>query len=506
MSDEAAQARSEIRFLLDGRVHTVSGVAPTTTLLNYLRDHLERTGTKEGCAEGGCGACTVVVGEAVGGRVRFRTVNSCIQLLPTIDGQALITVESLRAAGGDRLHPVQQAVVDAHGSQCGFCTPGVVMSLFGLYKSVADPSREHIDAALAGNLCRCTGYRPIIDAARRMYAYGRALPGDLQNVLTAPCGAGPAADEAAVVAALRAIEPSETVALRDAAGRYFAPVTVEGLAQLLQAFPDATILAGGTDVALWLTKQYRELPLIVYIGNVAALKRVVADAEAIEIGAAVTLTDAFRALIDDYPDLQEIARRFASPPIRNAGTLCGNIANGAPTGDALPVLISLGADVVLRHGEAIRSMALDDFVLGDQGKALRPGEFLQCVRVPRARAHDRVRAYKISKRYDQDISTVCAVFKLRCTGDVVDSIRICYGGLAAIPQRAQRCEQRLQGRVWSEQQVLAAIELLAEDFEPITDLRATRGYRLLVAGNLLRRFYFDTAGAGARLSVFGHVV
>ncbi|HET9045404.1 MAG TPA: xanthine dehydrogenase small subunit, partial [Casimicrobiaceae bacterium] len=340
-----------VRFALDGEIVGLDNIDPTRTVLQYLREDCGRTGSKEGCAEGDCGACTVVVGELAGNGVRFRAINSCIQFVPTLDGKELITVESLKGADG-ALHPVQRAMVDCHGSQCGFCTPGFVMSLFALYKSAEAPSREDINDALAGNLCRCTGYRPIVDAARKMYEYGRDAEATHENWMNCSFASPNETDangrEHEMVERLRSIQRRDTLALSNGARSYFAPATLAELAELREAYPDARILAGGTDVGLWVTKQLRELAAIIYTGNVAELKRIETTDAHLNIGAAVSLTDAYAAIVAEYPDLDELARRFASPPIRNAGTLGGNIANGSPIGDSMPILIALGATLVLR--------------------------------------------------------------------------------------------------------------------------------------------------------------
>ena len=327
-----------VRFALDGKIVSLGEVDPTRTVLQFLREDLGRTGTKEGCAEGDCGACTVVVGELDGNSVRFRAINSCIQFVPTLDGKELITVESLQGEDGT-LHPVQQALVDCHGSQCGFCTPGFVMSLFALYKSAQKPTRREINDALAGNLCRCTGYRPIVDAACRMYENGAAAGNRHEHWMncsfSSPTDAQPSASEREMIERLKSIERRDTLALAHGHRTYFAPTAQAELAALRAAHPDARILAGGTDVGLWVTKQLRELGTVIYVGRVAELLRIDVTDASIEIGAAVPLTDAFAAIVRHYPELTELARRFASPPIRNAGTLGGNIANASPAADSI---------------------------------------------------------------------------------------------------------------------------------------------------------------------------
>ncbi len=476
---------SGIRFILDGAVQTIADVAPTTTVLQYVREHLRRSGTKEGCAEGDCGACTVVVAELAGGGIRFRAINSCIQFVPTLDGKALFTVESLKKECGGELHPAQRAMVECHGSQCGFCTPGFVMSLYALYRTRATPEDGAIREALSGNLCRCTGYRPILAAAQRMYEYGNAARGGGQ-------GAGGVFTDRALRRQLEAIRVTREKRLEAAGCTYVAPTSVEELKCALAQQPRATILAGGTDVGLWVTKKYSELPAIVYVGNVAALQEVTRSAGFIEIGAAVSLTDAFDVLLEEYPQLAEIARRFASPPICNAGTLCGNVANGSPIGDSMPALICLGALVVLRSAQGARELPLEEFYLDYMKKDLRPGEFVAAVRVPRARAGQVLRSYKIAKRYDQDISAVCGAFAVDLAGGRVRAARVCFGGMAAIPKRAQACEQALIGAEWSAATAKRAARALARDFKPLSDMRASQEYRAQVAGNLLERLYVES--------------
>jgi xanthine dehydrogenase small subunit len=508
--DGAGREHDAIRFILDGEIKTVRDIDPNKTLLNYLREDLRKTGTKEGCAEGDCGACTVVLGELVGDRVQFRAVNSCIKFLPTVDGKELFTVESLRVPNG-RLHPVQQAMVECHSSQCGFCTPGFVMSLFALYNSEETPSRQRVNDVLAGNLCRCTGYRPIIDAAQKMYDRGSEESGDREWLHRPfiPAEQTVATDaERAMVDRLRAIERRETLAvsgpgLNGKEHRYFAPNTVADLADLVKQYPHGYILAGGTDIGLWVTKQRRDLETIIYIGNVLELKTLEVSSSHIEVGAAVTITDAHSVFDEHFPDMGELYRRFASPPIRNAATIGGNIANGSPIGDSMPGLIVLGTSIVLRCGEARREVALEDFYLAYQLKDMAPGEFVERVRVPIEPADRRFATYKISKRFDQDISAVCAAFCLEIREGRVHNARVCFGGMAAISQRALRCEAALNGQPWNESTVIEASKALDQDFTPIGDMRASAHYRGLVAGNLLMKFYLEHSGYEGATRVIG---
>jgi xanthine dehydrogenase small subunit len=497
-----------IRFVHQGEIQDVSGLPPTTTVLQWLREHAHCTGTKEGCAEGDCGACTVVVAEldAASGELHKRSVNACIQFLPTLDGRALFTVEDLPAINAGELHPCQQAMVACHGSQCGFCTPGFVMSLWQTYEQheMALP-RAALADALSGNLCRCTGYRPILDAGQAMYTAPRVL-----------------LDEAPVKAALATLntdsEPGLVYEGPDAGhpgahARFMAPTTLDELAALRQAWPQARLLAGSTDIGLWVNKQFKALGDILYLGRVDALKAITpwgAEAlmpDGLEIGAGASLEAAWSALSQHIPALREIWLRFASPPVRHVGTLGGNIANGSPIGDGAPVLLALGASVVLRCGTATREMPLSAFYLGYMRNALQAGEFIQSLRVPLPRSeHGEVfRAYKVSKRRDSDISALCAGLMLRLTPPQLESgqeaqamppviaeARLAWGGLAATACRGAATEAALLGQAWNEATLRQAQAALVHDFQPLSDLRASSDYRLKVAANLLERFWLET--------------
>jgi xanthine dehydrogenase small subunit len=498
MAANRAKAHACVRYLLDGTVRSVPDAHPTRTVLQHLREDLGRTGTKEGCAEGDCGACTVVVAELEGDRIRCRPVNACIQFLPTLDGRALFTVESLKDSRTGALHPVQRALADGHGSQCGFCTPGFVMSLFALYKNDPAPDRTAINDALAGNLCRCTGYRPIVDAARAMYRLGAAIPAAEHDFVTAPAGVrsrAAARAEATLARALKGLRRGRSLALAHPAGGFFAPRSSEELATLCERMPGARLLAGGTDVGLWVTKQHRALGDVIYLGNVADLRRIEDGPGGLDIGAAVSLADAWVALERAYPELRELLRRFASPPIRNAGTLCGNLANGSPIGDSMPPLIALGASVVLRKGAMRRELPLEALYLAYQRTALQPGEFIERVRVPRRDARLRLAAYKVSKRFDQDISAVCGAFAIALEGERIGTARVAFGGMAATPKRASACEAALAGERWDRETCERAAAALAADYTPISDQRASAAYRLAVAQNMLRKFWLESSGA-----------
>jgi len=493
-----------IRFVLNGEIVEIQNPDPSRTVLQYLREDLRKIGTKEGCAEGDCGACTVAIAEVdnSGDRLQVRAINSCIQFLPTLDGKELITVENLRRSDGS-MHPVQQAMVDCHGSQCGFCTPGFIMSLFALYKSNESPTRREIDDTLAGNLCRCTGYRPIIDAAREMYKYQAARESWLEQACNAKTVPG-SDEKKRVERLLRAAARPSMLAIDHCGHKFFSPRSVNELASLFESNPDAVILAGGTDVGLWVTKQHRELSTVIYTGNVQELLELKVTKTHIEIGAAVPLSDAMLPIIEHYPEFEELFLRFASPPIRNAGTLGGNIANGSPIGDSMPALMVVDTMLVLRSGDRKRPMALSDFYIDYQKNALEPGEFLERVLVPLRTGDTLVQSYKVSKRFDQDISAICGAYLLRCNDGRVADVRVAYGGLAAVPKRAIYCEAFLNGKEWNEDAVQSGIEALDRDFAPITDMRSSAEYRQAVCANLLRRFYMDSSGnAVPRLYDYG---
>ncbi len=468
-----------IRFVLDGEIVSLGDVRPTETLLELLRGPLRRTGAKEGCAEGDCGACTVLLGElACDDGIVWRAVNACILFAPMIDGKALRTVESL--APGDTLHPVQQALADGHGSQCGFCTPGFVMSLYGRSIGAMGTEDTPLAEVLAGNLCRCTGYGPILAA-------GEAVP------VVAP-------DDGATVNALRALRRDAPLSLQHhdpVSGmemRAVVPRSADELAAFLVERPEARIVAGATDVGLWVTKQHRILADLIFVGDVPELRTIDEDADGVTFGACVRYTEALPALRRVHPGLDALVRRIGGVQVRNAGTIGGNIANGSPIGDGPPALIAFGATLTLRRGTERRTIPLEDYFLAYGRQDRAPGEFVESVRVPRPAPGTLVRLVKLSKRFDSDISAVLGAFAICVEQGRVSAARIAFGGMAATPARARVTEAALIGRPWSEDTIEAAAATLTQDFQPLSDLRGSAGYRITVAANLLRRIWREQAG------------
>ena len=486
----------------------LGNVPPDRTLLEVLREDLGCTGTKEGCGEGDCGACTVVLGEAKGGKVHYSAVNSCIRLAHSIDGMALWTVEDLAedpliqpvgnapAVCPNAMHPAQEAMVRCHGSQCGFCTPGFVMSLFGMYQKHIAPSLTSPNASaptsslppitralaqeeLSGNLCRCTGYRPILDAAQQM----AALPPRV-------------VDEATLLQKLELLRQSITAPEADLASNlpYLAPTTLPALLAARAAHPQAQVVAGCTDVGLWVTKQHKQYDRILDVTRAAELRQVQHDAQHLTIGAAVTLTDAFAALVAQWPQLHSFASRFAGLPVRNSGTLGGNVANGSPIGDSMPLLIALRARVVLASVRGERDMPLEDLYTGYRQNVMAPDELLVRIVIPRPGVTEALRAYKISKRFDDDISAVCLVINLDIEAGTVRRASIGAGGVAATPARARLTEAALAGQQWTAETVASAAQVLQGEFTPISDMRASGDYRRTVLASLLQRFWLESQG------------
>jgi xanthine dehydrogenase small subunit len=465
-----------LRFILNGRETEVAGVSPSTTVLDWLRGPAGLTGTKEGCAEGDCGACTIAVVEPGGPAApRWRAVNACLMLLPQLDGYAVLTVEGLKGADG-ALHPVQRALVEAHATQCGFCTPGFVMAMFAFHEGGEASTDESIHDALAGNLCRCTGYRPIVDAMRKL---GPLTPRPAE----APANGG-----------------EDTFTHRRE--RFFAPRDVDRLLALREKHPKAIVVGGGTDLGLLASKERARLPALLSLARVQALRTVREVEGRLEIGGAATYTDALPALDRHFPAFAGIVRRIGSRQIRNLGTFAGNLGTASPIGDTLPCLIALGAKVQLLSRQGQRDRDIEEFIVGYRKTALRDDEVIGTIRVPFPAPGDRFFAYKVSKRFDQDISAVVGAFRLRFDGGRVAEARLAFGGMADRPKRAAAAEAALAGRPFDAAAVEEAAQALSQDFVPITDFRASAAYRLAVAANLLRRAQLQTTDSAAPSGVF----
>lgn len=460
-----------VRFLLDGAVVDLAAPDPTGTLLETLRGPLRRTGTKEGCAEGDCGACTVLVGEAAGDAVQWRAVNACILFLPMVHGKAVMTVESLSAGGA--LNPLQACMAANGSSQCGFCTPGFVMSLQGRAIGALGSELPVADV-IAGNLCRCTGYGPILEAGEHVGRLAR--------------------DDSAVAAGLAALS-GEGMASGTFDGRqWFVPRSSDELVEVLAAYPQARIVAGATDVGLWVTKGLRDLDQVVFIGDVADLKAIEETPEGLRIGAGVRYAEAHGALARLHPDLGEMVRRIGGLQVRSSATVCGNIANGSPIGDGPPALIALGAELTLRSASGRRTMPLEAYFLEYGKQDRRAGEFVESVFVPRPGANTVIHISKLSRRFDSDISAVLGAFALTVKAGMVTAARVSFGGMAATPRRAAGCEATLVGQPFSEATIAEAAEALKGDFSPLSDVRGTAAYRIEVAAALLWRLWHREQG------------
>ena len=470
--------RDKIRFYRRGRLIERSDLAPDMTLLDYLRLEERATGTKEGCAEGDCGACTVVLRRLHEGRVVYQPVNACIMLAGQADGAEVIAVEDIAAT---ELHPVQRAMVEHHGSQCGFCTPGFVMALFGLYHSKGKTDRDEVIEAISGNLCRCTGYRPIVEAGIE------ACSGKRDDKFSR--GEKEAAER------LTRIMDNDDIFIGTERRFFAAPATIESLAKLYEKHREATLVSGATDVGLWITKQLRDLPKFIWLGRVAGLDKLEDFGDELRIGATVRVQEAATALAAIDPDFGELIRRFGGWQVRNAATIGGNIANGSPIGDSPPALIALGARLELQKGKQVRTIPLEDFFIDFKKQDRASGEFVRAVLVPKLDKSEQFRCFKLSKRYDQDISAVMGAIRLRLEGGKIAGARIAFGGMAGTPKRATKTEAKLNGlAIGDETAIESALAAMTEDFKPLDDMRASSAYRLQAAEALIAKALAEIAG------------
>ncbi len=473
--------RDHIHFIFRGSRVSLAGFPAHGTLLDWLRLDARATGTKEGCAEGDCGACTVVLSRLRDGRLDHRPVNACILLLGQVDGAEILTIEDL--ADENEQHPVQQAMVRHHGAQCGFCTPGIVMSLFALHQGASEAvTRPQVETALAGNLCRCTGYRPIVDAALE------ACVGPPQDRF--------AAKAAARINALAALDDGADLFVGTQTHFFAAPASEDALAALYTEHPDALLLSGATDIGLWITKALQTPPKIIWLGRLrSAFTAIEMGEKTLSLGAGLTLADAMAPLAELHPDLKEIMRRFGSAQVRASGTIGGNLANGSPIGDLAPCLIALGAEIELRRGSELRRLPLEAFFIAYKKQDRRPGEYLRRIIIPRPAPDREFRAFKISKRFDEDISAVLGAFQLGLVGRHVIFARIAFGGMAGTPSRAPMTEMASIGIDLDDPSTWAkALAELGNDFSPIDDARASAAYRSLIARNLFLKTLMEISG------------
>lgn len=484
---------STVRFLLNNDLVTIENIDPNLTVLQYLREIQFNTGTKEGCASGDCGACTVVLAELDqdnAKQLHYKSINSCITFVGNLHSKQLITVEDLK--NGAKLHHAQQTIVDNHGSQCGFCTPGFVMSSFALHKHNQTPNRAEVLEALAGNLCRCTGYRSIIEAA-----------------ITSSIGSDEdsfAKHYQQTVSTLTELQKLPAPSLTGNDHHFVAPKNIDELAIELTNEPNSTLVAGGTDLALSVTQNLATIDKLVYLGNVKELTTITETATEIVIGSALPYSQFIDILHHYYPDLGDMIERIGSKQVRNTGTLGGNVGNASPIGDMPPALIALGATMTLHVQGQERTILVEDYFVDYKKTVLKPAEFIKSIQIPKPIAGQTLKLYKISKRFDDDISAVLAAFFIETNADKITKVRLAFGGMAAIPKRAPAAEAVLLGNSLSKEIVTQAKAALATDFQPMSDVRASDRYRMTVAQNLIEKCYLEMQNANTRKIIETRVV
>ena len=464
---------SIVKFIYKNKIVEINNPDPNETILNYVRTKLKKTGTKEGCAEGGCGACTVVIGELKKNSINYKAINSCIAFVPSLEGKQLIIVEDLISKGEQ--HPVQKAMVNYHGSQCGFCTPGFVMSLFAMYKNYSSYKEEIIKDSIQGNLCRCTGYKPIIDAAKSLNKESKVDDFNRNKKIT--------------INLLNKIK-HRNISIISGNKKYFAPKTVRELQNILKQNPNSKLISGGTDVSLIVTKERKDLNSLIYMNSISELNYIKKKNNFIEVGASTPLINFENFITKYFPDFSKIIKRYGSVQIRNICTIAGNIATASPIGDTLPLLLVLNSQIVIKDKNKTEILPLNGFFISYRKTKLKKGQFIHSIRIPFLKKNI-FKAYKISKRIDDDISSVCASFCIEINNNKIKKIRIAYGGMSSIPKRAFKCEKTLLNSFLSNQNIDKAKKLLEKDFKPITDARASNKYRMEVAKNLLEKCFLE---------------
>ena len=462
-----------IQFLLNDKIYKVKNPDPNKTILNYVRNDLKKTGTKEGCAEGGCGACTVVLGELNNNKIIYKSINACISFLPILNGKQLILIEDL--VFRNKPHMVQEALIKFHGSQCGFCTPGFTMSLFSMQKNYKLINNENIEEALSGNLCRCTGYRPIIDAAKSLNNKK-----DQDHFKK---------NQNRTIHLLKKIKDID-IEINHQGKKYFAPKTILNLRRVLKKYPNSKILSGGTDLSLEVTKFRKEIKTIIYLNSVSKLNFIKKSKNLIEIGATTSLFEFQNLIKKHFVDFYDVLKRYGSVQIRNVGTIAGNIATASPIGDTLPLLLSLDAKIIIQGINKKKILPLSQFFISYRKTKLKKGEFIYSIRIPLDKKNI-FKAYKISKRFDDDISSVCGSFSFLIKRNIIMKASIAYGGMSEIPKRAKTIEKDLINSKFSENTFSRAVNLIDKDFSPLDDMRASRNYRLTVAKNLLLKAFYE---------------
>ena len=465
---------STVKFLLNDKILEINNADPNQTILTYIRTELKKTGTKEGCAEGGCGACTVVIGELVNEEIKYSAINSCISFVPSLNGKQLLIVEDLVSNIG-KLHPVQNAMVKFHGSQCGFCTPGFVMSLFSMFKNNKSYDSELIKDSISGNLCRCTGYRPIIDAARSLNKV------DKKDKFSK--------NKSKTIKLLKKIN-SNNFYIKNEDKKFFSPKTIKDLKNIIKKNSNFNFIAGGTDLSLKVTKEKKEIPCIINLKEIKELDFIKINKNYIEVGAATSLIKFENEIKKYYPDFYLVLKRYGSVQIRNVGTIGGNIATASPIGDTLPILLSLDAKILIEGPNKSRFLPINNFFIGYRKTKLKKNEFIRSIKIPLFKKNI-FKAYKISKRFDDDISSLCASFNIEVNNNKIKNILIAFGGMAEIPKRAKYCEKILKNKDLSIDVFLNAGDNLEKDFSPINDMRATKNYRMEVAKNLLIKCFYE---------------